>query len=238
MGLYQDVKELVDGKPQVALNDGAGVALTSTLNGGKQSLDVNITSASTTGAVVDGTPFVADVDLETPIGGVFNDSIAALTSGDSGGIRSTANRGLHVNLRNAAGAAIGVSGAALIVDGSAVTQPVSAASLPLPTGAATEATLAALNGKSSPATAALSSVAASVTTVSILASNAARKGFVLVNDSASIVYVAFAATATATAFTYMLKANSVVESPNWVYTGAISGIWVSAVGSLRVTELS
>lgn len=36
---------------------------------------------------------------------------------------------------------------AVKIDGSAVTQPVSAASLPLPTGASTEATLSALNGK-------------------------------------------------------------------------------------------
>ena len=42
----------------------------------------------------------------------------------------------------------GIAGmTALVVDGSAVTQPVSAASLPLPTNAATEATLASIDGK-------------------------------------------------------------------------------------------
>lgn len=42
-----------------------------------------------------------------------------------------------------------VTSTRLLVDGSGVTQPVSAASLPLPTGAATEATLATLSGNSS-----------------------------------------------------------------------------------------
>jgi hypothetical protein len=43
---------------------------------------------------------------------------------------------------------VAVSGVAgtVLVDGSAVTQPVSVASLPLPSGASTEATLAAVNG--------------------------------------------------------------------------------------------
>lgn len=43
----------------------------------------------------------------------------------------------------------GVTVNGLAVDGSAVTQPISAASLPLPTGAATEATLASINTNSS-----------------------------------------------------------------------------------------
>lgn len=47
--------------------------------------------------------------------------------------------------------AISAGGAAL-VDGSAVTQPISAASLPLPTGAATEATLATLATEATAAT--------------------------------------------------------------------------------------
>jgi hypothetical protein len=65
--------------------------------------------------------------------------------------RITAQRGLHVNLRNNSGSEIGTSSTpvqvslantaanstAVKVDGSAVTQPVSAASLPLPSGAAT-----------------------------------------------------------------------------------------------------
>lgn len=233
MGLYQDVKELVDGSVAVALEDGTGNAISSTAG----SLNVNVTNSSS-GQVADKTAFTYGTSLELTVGAVFQDTSPTVTAGSTNALRMNAQRGLHSNLRNASGVEIGITGSALIVDGSAVTQPISAASLPLPTGAATEATLAALNGKSSPASAALSSVAASVTSVSVLASNAARKGFVLVNDSASIAYVAFAASATTTAFTYLLRANSVVESPNWVYTGAISAIWVSAVGSLRVTELS
>ncbi|GAC1501932.1 MAG: hypothetical protein NVS1B10_06420 [Candidatus Saccharimonadales bacterium] len=87
------------------------------------------------------------------------------------------------------------------------------------------------------ATATLSSVAASVTSVVLLASNASRKGFSFYNDSTSVAYVAFAATATSSAFTMKLQPNSYYENFT-LYTGVMSIIWVSAVGAARVTELT
>jgi hypothetical protein len=88
-------------------------------------------------------------------------------------------------------------------------------------------------------TATLSNVAASATTVSILASNASRKGAIIQNDSSSAMYLAYAATASTTAYTVKIPANTGFEMPiTPVYTGAMSAVWDTATGSARITELS
>ncbi len=84
----------------------------------------------------------------------------------------------------------------------------------------------------------VTSVNASATSVVLLASNASRKGATFYNDSAAILYLAFAATASAAAYTVQMVANAYFELPWPVYTGVISGIWVSATGAVKITELS
>ena len=91
---------------------------------------------------------------------------------------------------------------------------------------------------SRPANATLTSVAASVTSVSLLASNAARRQAIIVNDGNKTLYIAFAATATTTAFTVRLGGGNEFVSEMNGYTGAISGIWDSAAGSARITEIT
>lgn len=88
------------------------------------------------------------------------------------------------------------------------------------------------------ATGTLSSVTASATSVTILASNANRKGALIYNDSTSTLALAFGATASLTAFTLELPAQAFYEMPMPNYTGVISGIWASATGAARVTELT
>ena len=239
MALSQDVKEDTNGNAFVNLNDSAGTGLTSTLTGGKQALDINIAGGSSSGAVADKTTFTYGTTSETPVGGVFQDTSPTLTAGQTGAMRLTSNRELHINLRSA-GAEIGTSGSPVRTDPTGTTtQPISAASLPLPTGAATEATLSSLNDKHTSSTSTLTQVAASTSSVSILASNANRKGWVLVNDSNKIAFVAFAATATSAAYTYKINANSTLEPQQAVYTGAISAIWKSGVtGNMVITELT
>lgn len=83
-----------------ALFDGSGNALSS-LSG---SLNVNITGGLITTGTVDETAFVYGTDKEQPVGGVFQDTGAAITSGKTGAVRITANRAFHVNLRTSAGA--------------------------------------------------------------------------------------------------------------------------------------
>ncbi|MGH8865356.1 MAG: hypothetical protein ACREVZ_12045 [Burkholderiales bacterium] len=96
------------------------------------------------GSFTDNTAFTTGATAITNIGGVFNDALGAVTPGNAAAPRITTQRGLHVNLRNNAGTEIGILATPLRVDPTGTTtQPISAASLPLPTGAATEATLAA-----------------------------------------------------------------------------------------------
>lgn len=92
------------------------------------------------------------------------------------------------------------------------------------------------------ATPTLANVAASASSVTLLAANAARLGAAIVNDSTSILYVKFGSTASATSFTVCL-AGSVAGVPAYYevpfgYVGIITGIWVSATGAARVTEVA
>lgn len=140
-------------------------------------------------------------------------------------------------------------------------QPISAASLPLPAGASTSAKQPALGiaGTASAdvitiqgiasmtpiqvtislsGTATQTSVAASASSVTVLASNAARKGAMFYNDGLAVAKVLFGATASSTAFSVLLAPNSGWEMDSVLYTGNIAGIWSSATGSMRVTEFT
>lgn len=89
-----------------------------------------------------------------------------------------------------------------------------------------------------PATSALSNVASSATSVTLLSANAARKQAIIVNDSTQVLYVKFGTTASATSYTYKLAAGDTLELPRPIYTGRIDGIWASANGNARVTEIT
>jgi hypothetical protein len=89
------------------------------------------------------------------------------------------------------------------------------------------------------ATATLANVAGSASSVTLLAANTSRLGAVVMNDSTATLYVKFGSTASTTSFTYLVAAAETLELPaNSVYTGIITGIWASATGSARVTELT
>ena len=89
------------------------------------------------------------------------------------------------------------------------------------------------------ATATITAVASSAASVAVVASNAARRGLILSNNSTEPVLVAFAAAASATAFTVVLAIGQNFVLPAPVYTGAISAIWPTAgTGDLSATELS
>jgi hypothetical protein len=92
------------------------------------------------------------------------------------------------------------------------------------------------------ATGTLSNVSASATSVTVLAANSARIGATITNDSSSVVYLKFGATASTTSYTVVLAGAvtapfSYYEVPAG-YTGIIDGIWASAAGSARVTEIT
>lgn len=86
-------------------------------------------------------------------------------------------------------------------------------------------------------TSTLSNVASSATSVVILATNTARKGASVYNDSTQILYLKFGTTASTTSFTVPLAAAAFFEVPSG-YTGEMDGIWTSANGFARVTEIT
>lgn len=89
-----------------------------------------------------------------------------------------------------------------------------------------------------PATAAITSPSVTTTSTTVLAANAARRQCIIHNDSASKVFIAFAATATTTAFTFELGGNSTFVSEMSSYTGIITGIKSTGSSTLRVTEIT
>lgn len=83
----------------------------------------------------------------------------------------------------------------------------------------------------------ITSVANSMTTGVLLALNAARRGFMIFNDSLTVVFLAFSATASTTAFSVKLQPGAEYE-PGIDYTGVISAISSAAVGACRITEFT
>lgn len=89
-------------------------------------------------------------------------------------------------------------------------------------------------------------VAASATSVQLLASNTSARQRIIVNDSTATLYVKYGATATASAggYTYVLPPKQetsmsvLVLAGNELYTGVIHGIWSSATGSASITEVA
>lgn len=86
-------------------------------------------------------------------------------------------------------------------------------------------------------TATLTNVASSATSVTVLAANNARKGAQFYNDSTQILYLKFGTTASTSSFTVPLAAATYYELPAG-YVGRIDGIWASANGNARVTEIT
>lgn len=82
---------------------------------------------------------------------------------------------------------------------------------------------------------AVSSVAGSTSTVTLLSVNANRIGASVYNDSTSDVFVACAAGASSTAFSVKLASGGYFEVP-FGYTGIVTAVWATATGSARVTE--
>ena len=81
------------------------------------------------------------------------------------------------------------------------------------------------------------SVASSASSVSLLASNSNRLGATFYNDSTAVLYLKLGATASATSYSVQIVSNGYYEVP-FGYTGAIDGIWASANGNARITELT
>lgn len=85
----------------------------------------------------------------------------------------------------------------------------------------------------------LSNVSASASSVTLLAANASRKGATIVNDSTANLYIKYGSSASATSYTYKLFPSDFYYMKLEDYTsGIITGIWDSATGTARITEMT
>lgn len=84
-----------------------------------------------------------------------------------------------------------------------------------------------------PAVTRVTSVATSTT---LLAANAARRLATIFNESTSVLYIKFGATASATSYTVQVPAGGYYEVPGF-YSGIIDGVWSTANGAAQITEV-
>ena len=86
----------------------------------------------------------------------------------------------------------------------------------------------------------VTTVNASVSDTTLLASNANRKGLIIFNNSTAILYILLTSgTSSSTNFSILLNQNeSLIIDNTCLYTGIIKGIWASATGDCKVTEFS
>lgn len=101
----------------------------------------------------------------------------------------------------------------------------------------TEVGLVTRNIPYTPPTATLANVGASVTSVTLIASNTSRKGATVHNDSTALLYIKFGSAAATNSFTVRVAAQGYYEVP-FGYSGIITGVWASATGNARVTEIT
>lgn len=80
-------------------------------------------------------------------------------------------------------------------------------------------------------------VAGSASNVTVLAANSNRRAATFYNDSTAALYLKFGATASTTSFTIKMAGGSYFEIPQPCYSGIVDGIWDSATGAVRVTEI-
>ena len=161
---------------------------------------------------------IGDVDIlsiaagDNNIGNVDIVTVPAPLSTTGGGTEATA---LRVTIANDSTGVVSVddNGSSLTVDGTVTSNE----------GTVSSATLA--------------NVASSASSVTLIASNASRKRFMIFNDSTENLYVKFGATASTSSFTVKILPDGYYEAPSPCYTGVVDGIWSSANGSARTTEL-
>jgi hypothetical protein len=236
----------LSGTPNVAVTSsvlptGAATSLLqTTLNASVSSIDSKDFATETTLAAIKAKTDNIDVALSTRTKPTDAQNIRALVSTDQVTI---ANASLPVTgaffqatQPVSIAASVPVTGPLTDAQLRAAVVPVSLASTTITNFPATQATSNILETAS---TGTITSVTNAITSFSVLASNANRKGFVIHNDSTTTVFVAFAATSSATAFTIRLTSQaSYISNSLPIYRGAISGIASAANGALRITELT
>jgi hypothetical protein len=236
----------LSGTPNVAVSSsvlptGASTsALQTTLNASVASIDSKDFATETTLAAIKVKTDNIDVALSTRTKPTDAQNIRALVSTDQVTIANASLpvTGTFFQATQPVSIATSVPVTGPLTDAQlrAAVVPVSLASTTVTNFPATQAVTNTLETAS---TGTITSVTNAIASFSVLASNANRKGFVIHNDSTTTVFVAFAATTSATAFTIRLTSQaSYISNSLPIYRGAISGIASAANGALRITELT
>jgi hypothetical protein len=94
-----------------------------------------------------------------------------------------------------------------------------------------------VQGETKPASATVTAVASTTSSVTLIAENTNRRGLSIFNDSTAVLYVKHGSSAaTASDYTVKLVAGAFYELPHPIYTGALTGRWAAANGYAMVTE--
>lgn len=84
----------------------------------------------------------------------------------------------------------------------------------------------------------LANVSASASSVQLFAAHAGALTRVVKNDSTAVLYLKYGTTASATSYTQDVPAGATYEFPRPIYSGVVEGIWTSATGAARTTEVA
>lgn len=96
-----------------------------------------------------------------------------------------------------------------------------------------------VTSSTAPATGTLTSVTSATADTTVLASNSARKGALIYNESTAILYLLLATgTSSTSAYSLQVPANGSFTLNPGEYSGIIKGIWSAANGFARVTEFA
>lgn len=83
------------------------------------------------------------------------------------------------------------------------------------------------------------SITSSTSNQTLLAANTTRLGLIIYNESTAVLYVKLGVTASTTSYTWQIAAGGVLQFFGPVmYCGEIDGVWASANGFARITELN
>lgn len=194
--------------------EGRQVALSTNLAG---TLRVDATIASGTGghAMTDKEAWTEGTTRHNPIGAVFNDvdAVGDPTEDQTGMLRMSANRGLHVSLRNAAG-----------------TELASAASHP----SGSETALITRDVRTSLTGSGPTFATVGVASAEVLAVNTSRKGAVFTNTSSNTISCALSATAVVNSGITLLPGGTWTMDEYTYTTAAVNCIASAASSNLAI----
>lgn len=84
----------------------------------------------------------------------------------------------------------------------------------------------------------ISTVAASTSSVVLRPTNFRRQHLMIFNESTAVLYLAFDLIASATSYSLQIPPGGFVNfTPPMSHTGAVSGLWATANGFARITEI-